>query len=54
MEKKRSPRSGVAGTLLERALWLLLVAVVLYVCLAVVPDLVTAKFYELVWATMEP
>lgn len=38
---------------MERALWLLLVAAVLYVCLAVVPGLVTARFYELVWATME-
>lgn len=53
MEKNRRPESGVSGTLLQKTLWLILVAVVIYVCLAVVPDLVTAKFYELVWATME-
>jgi hypothetical protein len=53
MEKNRRPESSVSETLLQRTLWLLLVAVVIYVCLAVVPDLVTAKFYELVWATME-
>lgn len=47
-------KNSVPGTLLEKALWLLLVAVVLYLCLAVVPDLVTAKLYELVWATVEP
>lgn len=53
MDKKRRPESGVPGTLLEKTLWLLLVVVILYVCLAVAPDLITAKFYELVWATME-
>lgn len=52
MDRERSG-SGAARTLLEKVLWLLLVAAVLYVCFAVVPGLVTAGFYELVWATMD-
>lgn len=53
MERKRWSERSLPGTIIEQALWLLLVAVTLYVCLAVAPDLVTAKFYDLVWATME-
>lgn len=53
MDKNQRSQSGLPGALLQRVLWLLLIAVVLYVTLAVVPDLVTARLYDLVWATMD-
>lgn len=51
--ERSTPERNLRRSFLWRLPWLLLACLLLYLCLAVLPDLITDRLYDLVWAAAE-